>query len=131
MKLYDKRGPKMAKTPGFKAEVRQGTMCEVQCCFWSKHLKPCGCITRSFFFFFSLKIEPNKKVINWKSVKIESEMLGILKSGVIVSAGARKNISELKHTRGRTNSLSADINILVDETSLKIVSSQSELDDPS
>lgn len=82
-------------------------------------------------FFFSLKIEPNKKVINWKSVKIESEMLGILKSGVIVSAGARKNISELKHTRGRTNSLSADINILVDETSLKIVSSQSELDDPS
>lgn len=39
-------------------------------------------------------------------------MLGILKSGVIVSAGARKNISELKHTRGRTNSLSADINIL-------------------
>lgn len=34
----------------------------------------------------------------------------------------KKNISELEHTRGRTDSLSADINIFVDETSLKILS---------
>lgn len=55
MKSYDnRRASNGKKTPGFKAEVRQGTTCEVQCCFWSKHLKPCGCITRSFVLFFSL-----------------------------------------------------------------------------
>lgn len=45
-------------------------------------------------------------------------MLGIKKkkSHLFVSAGVRKKISALKHIRGRRHSLSAHINVLVEET---------------
>lgn len=53
-------------------------------------------------------------------------MLGIKKKiHLFVSASVRKQFSDVKHTRGRRDSLSADINILVVET-LMIISSQSQ-----